>query len=62
MRDYTGKINKAVHQYLAENPALCDEYVAVKRQYCFSKREYQRHKDQFFAKIVRQIPEDYVTS
>jgi hypothetical protein len=62
VRGYTGKLNRAVYQHLSENPAVCDDYVVVKRQYRFSKREYQRHKDQFFATIVRQIPEDYVTS
>lgn len=58
MRGYVGRLNKAVYRYLSENPELCEEYVDVKRQYCCSKREYQRHKDLFFEKIVRQIPDD----
>lgn len=62
MRGYVGKLNKAVYRYLSEHPDLCAEYVEVKRKYCFSKWEYQRHKDQFFKKLVRQIPEDYLDS
>lgn len=58
MRGYIGRLNKAVYQYLSENPALCQEYVEVKRQYCHSKREYQRHKDLFFEKMIQQIPDD----
>lgn len=60
LRGYMGRINKAVYKYLSENPALCTQYVSVKKNYSFSKREYQKHKDLFFAEIVRQIPEDYV--
>ena len=62
MRGYASKVNKALFQYLARNPAVCEEYVAIKRQYSHSKREYQRHKEQFFARIVRQIPDDDVPS
>ena len=62
MRGYVGKLNKAIYRYLSENPELCQEYVEVKRKYCVSKREYQRHKDQFFEKLTRQIPEDYLDS
>src|SRR5690606_7283723 len=59
VRGDVGMMNQAVYRYLAENPDLCEAYVAVKRQYCFSKREYHRHKDHFFEALVRQIPEDY---
>ena len=62
VRGEIGKINRAVYKYLAANPSVCDEYIGVKRQYCFSKREYQKHKDQFFEQLVRQIPEDDVPS
>lgn len=58
MRGYIGRLNKAVHRFLAEHPELCQEYVEVKRRYCFLKQEYQRHKDLFFEKIIRQIPDD----
>ena len=62
MRGYIGTVNKAVYRYLAAHPELCDEYVAIKRQYRYSKRDYMIHKEQFFQKLVRQIPDDYVTS
>lgn len=62
LRGYIGKVNKALHKYLAEHPALCDEYAAIKRQYSYSKREYQRHKERFFDRVVSQIREDYISS
>lgn len=62
VRGYSGKVNKAVFRYLAAHPDLCEEYVAIKKQYRFSKREYMIHKEQFFQKLTRQIPDDYVTS
>ena len=61
LRGYVAKVNKALYQYLADHPQLCQEYEALKKRYSFSKREYQIHKEQFFDRVVQQIPEDYVT-
>lgn len=61
VRGYVGKLNKAVHKYFLEHPEAGREYEKIKLKYAHSRREYQRHKDKFFEKIVESLPEDYVS-
>jgi len=54
------KMNKAMHKYFSTHPKACREYEEVKKKYSYSKRDYQIHKDRFFARIAEKLPEDYV--
>jgi len=51
------KIDKALTNYLIARPHLLEEYEKLKYTYAFSKREYQREKDQFLRRVIEEIPE-----
>lgn len=58
---YAKKLNLAMHKYLSEHKKALEEYEELKKKYSHSKREYQIQKDKFFAKIIKGLPEDYVS-
>jgi hypothetical protein len=48
-----------LHTIMAGNPRLLAEYEQVKLQHAYSRREYQRHKDMFFAAVLASLPADH---
>jgi len=58
MRGYSAFLDKKIIKYLLANPELLKEYESVKKKYSFSKKEYNRHKDKFFRKVTKIIPEE----
>lgn len=57
LRGYEAEVDRRLSVYMPAHPDLLEEYAALKQRYCFSRREYQRHKDEFFAQVVAAIPE-----
>lgn len=58
LRDDAARLDRALHSYLRNHPALLLEYEAVKRRSSYSRREYQRQKDAFLRMVVAMIPDD----
>lgn len=54
---YEAEVDMKLHKYLKSSPKLLKEYIQIKKDYCFSKREYQRHKNIFLEKVIKQIPD-----
>ena len=44
-----------LHKYLLKHQNSLKEYVALKRKYCFSKREYQKQKHAFLNQIIERL-------
>jgi GrpB-like predicted nucleotidyltransferase (UPF0157 family) len=60
LRGYEADVDRALHAYLPKHPELLAEYERIKRAYAYSRREYQRQKDRFFARVVAMIPDGKV--
>lgn len=60
VRGYVGDLIKSVHKYFLGHPEARRSYEKIKQKYSHSKREYQRHKDKFFEKIVENLPKDFL--
>jgi GrpB-like predicted nucleotidyltransferase (UPF0157 family) len=58
LRGYSAVLDHRLASFLAQRPDLLAEYEQVKRQYAFSRREYQRQKDCFFARVVAMMPDE----
>jgi GrpB-like predicted nucleotidyltransferase (UPF0157 family) len=58
LRGYEAEVDRKLHAYLREHAELRAKYEHVKRQYCYSKREYQRQKDIFLRRVVEMIPDE----
>ncbi len=58
LRGDEAELDHKLHAYLQAHPDVLAQYEQVKRDYAFSRREYQRHKDQFFAGVIAIIPEE----
>jgi len=56
LRGYEAVVDQKMTQFLKNNPKLLDEYETLKKQFSFSKREYQIQKDKFLRKVIRMIP------
>ena len=61
LKGYEAKLDRALTQYLQQNPDLLEEYVGLKKKYKYSKREYQIQKNNFFIKVSRLIPNNFLT-
>jgi GrpB-like predicted nucleotidyltransferase (UPF0157 family) len=58
LRGYEAVVDRRLADYLLEHPELLREYEQLKRNYAFSRREYQRQKDRFFRRVVASIPDE----
>lgn len=57
LKGYEAEVDIKLHEYLIAHPKLLKEYEDIKIKYCFSKREYQRQKSEFLARVISEIPE-----
>lgn len=57
LRGYEAEVDRRVDAFLRARPDLLQEYEDIKRAFSSSRREYQRHKDRFFARIVALVPD-----
>jgi hypothetical protein len=57
MRGYTAVLDQKLHQFLANRSDLLAQYLQVKQQFSYSKREYYRQKDLFFRRLIALIPD-----
>ena len=55
MKGHQIKVDKALTTYLLNNPKSLAEYENLKKQYCFSKREYLIQRDKFFRSIINSL-------
>lgn len=53
----TAYIQKSVLHYIETHPEIWEAYRQLKREFRYSEREYNRHKNRFFENIVAHIPD-----
>ncbi len=56
LKGHAATVDQKLHHHLLSHPHLLVEYELLKQKYSYSKREYQKRKDQFFRKVIRQLP------
>ncbi len=55
VRGHDAEVNRAIMDYLHAHPDACADYVALKRRYASSRREYYRQKHRFFCAIIERL-------
>jgi GrpB-like predicted nucleotidyltransferase (UPF0157 family) len=55
VRGHDAEVNRAIMDYLHTHLDACADYVALKRRYASSRREYYRQKHLFFCQIIEQL-------
>lgn len=57
LRGYDAVVNRALMEYLHASAQARADYVALKRQFAYSRRIYYQQKHQFFNRIIESLPE-----
>ncbi len=55
LKGHEAKVDLKLHEFLLKHPEVLKEYVRLKQKYAFSKREYQKQKNTFLAKVIERI-------
>ena len=56
---YEGEVSKKLTKFILENPDLIEKYYGLKEKFSFSRKEYQRQKNDFLNNVIQKIPDDY---
>lgn len=60
LKGHDAEVDQKLTAHLLSRPKLLKDYEQVKLNSAYSKREYQKAKDKFLRKVIKNIPEGYV--
>lgn len=59
LKEHEADVDIRLHHYLLNHLDLLREYEQLKRDNCYSKRQYMIAKNKFLSDMISQIPDDY---
>jgi len=59
LKEHEADIDINLHRYLLSHPELLQEYEQIKRDNCFSKRQYMIAKNKFLSDVIDLIPDNF---
>ena len=58
-KEHEAEVDKKLHRFMIDHPDLLKKYEQLKKDNCYSKRQYMIAKNNFLSDVVSSIPEDY---
>ncbi len=55
LKGYEAELDIRLHEFLVSRPDLLEQYVSIKKKYCYSKKEYQIQKNNFLNNVISMI-------
>jgi len=57
LKDHEANVDIKLHRYMMSNPEILKDYEKLKKDNCYSKRQYMIAKNEFLADVIEKIPD-----
>lgn len=59
LKEHEADVDISLHRYLIDHPQLLQDYEDLKKDNCYSKRQYMIAKNKFLTEVVESVPDNY---
>jgi GrpB-like predicted nucleotidyltransferase (UPF0157 family) len=59
-KGHAAKVNRKLHDFFLNHPQVVKQYEDLKKRFSYSRRDYQREKQEFLNDIIEDLPEEEI--